>query len=704
MPLMSRLVAVTALLLVFAPAQAARGVTFEDLDGVHDAGGNLVTTLDLSNDGRYLAVAHGRSLQVVEVRTGRVLRELGEGQLPRWSPAGDQLAFYSVRSGSMQLWRWEAGEAQARQLTRFPRGVDPDPAARIAGYVIEAFDYAWSPDGTRVVLASRVGLPAHAAQPGEPLVLDGDTPPDLTLGGIFLRPAGATGGIAESPDGRQWRYRAPVPGERLVSRLFTVDARTGAVEMLDTRAGSLFHPRWSPDGRTIAFAAIAEGDDLLTASAAEIRLKDLSSGLEAAIAAGGAMKYRPRWSPDGRMIAYMEGGATSEADIVVVSLGQEGARRYPLHQRIRQYEWTRDGDGLLLSRADGERVRLERLRWADASPLLLSAQTDVGAWSQAATGMVVWVQDALGPDVWRLHDAAAQPTRLIRLASDRKAPSVLLGRTQAIPYRTAAGTALEGVVLYPPDYQPGRRYPLIVDVYPMSGGTDWMRPMSGNQAWAASGYLVFKPYARAPHAWTNCAGPADFCQASRGVQGWDTALADVMGGVDELIRLGLADPARMCVYGHSNGGGLAAYLITQTDRFRCAVVVAPVWPSWTGSPLLFTRNWQMMAQWTGVSVLDDPAAYVGLSAVFRAERVRTPVLLAVGDDDGMFLLGAIEQYNALRFAGKEVTLLRYPGQGHVFQGDGLRDLWQREMAYFDRHLKQDRRVAQASPSIPAGPK
>src|SRR3546814_4913983 len=82
----------------------------------------------------------------------------------------------------------------------------------------------------------------------------------------------------------------------------------------------------------------------------------------------------------------------------------------------------------------------------------------------------------------------------------------------------------------------------------------------------------------------------------------------VMSGVDELIRRGLVDADRMCVYGHSNGGAVVDYLITQTDRFQCAVVVSPVWSNWAGTPLL-QGMWGILSNWGGVDPLDDPAAY-----------------------------------------------------------------------------------------------
>jgi dipeptidyl aminopeptidase/acylaminoacyl peptidase len=85
-------------------------------------------------------------------------------------------------------------------------------------------------------------------------------------------------------------------------------------------------------------------------------------------------------------------------------------------------------------------------------------------------------------------------------------------------------------------------------------------------------------------------------------------------------------------------------------------------------------------------VWDDPETFVKLSAVYHLKNVTTPMLLAVGDDDGFFFLGALELYNSLRSLKKEVTLLRYAGQGLGFSGAALQDFTARESAFFNRYL------------------
>jgi dipeptidyl aminopeptidase/acylaminoacyl peptidase len=131
------------------------------------------------------------------------------------------------------------------------------------------------------------------------------------------------------------------------------------------------------------------------------------------------------------------------------------------------------------------------------------------------------------------------------------------------------------------------------------------------------------------------------------------------------------------------------YLVTRTDAFKCAVAVAPVLPNWLGTSFLWYNSLGLMSRLAGATPWKNPEAYVKLSAVLHADKVKTPMLLADGDEDGAFLLGSIEMYNALRAAGGNVTLLRYPNQGHVLTGAALHDFWRREMAFFATYLKPD---------------
>jgi dipeptidyl aminopeptidase/acylaminoacyl peptidase len=245
---------------------------------------------------------------------------------------------------------------------------------------------------------------------------------------------------------------------------------------------------------------------------------------------------------------------------------------------------------------------------------------------------------------------------------------------------------MEGTLLKPPNYQAGWKYPLIVDAYPLMDGSNWYNPMFGNQAWASNGYAVFRPSPRAPLAWINPWKSAAWSAVAKGAPGWNVTVDDVLSGVGALVREGIVDPDRMCLYGFSNGGGVVNYLVTRTPLFKCAVSVAGALSDWVRPSLLNSGSASWLSDWAGATLWGDPRSYIELSAVFGLKNVHTPMLLADGDKDGDFLLDTIEMYNGLREANIDVTLLRYADQGHGFTGAALRDFWSREMLFFAGHL------------------
>jgi dipeptidyl aminopeptidase/acylaminoacyl peptidase len=261
-----------------------------------------------------------------------------------------------------------------------------------------------------------------------------------------------------------------------------------------------------------------------------------------------------------------------------------------------------------------------------------------------------------------------------------------LGRVNVLHWKNRRGDDLEGAILLPPNYESDRRYPIIVDAYPVENAAGWLKPMYGNQAWAALGYAVFRPSPRAPHTWVNPWTTERMSLEAKGPDGWNVTVDDVLSGVDSLIQSGIADPDRMCLYGFSNGAGVVNYLVTRTARFKCAVSVAPALSDWVRPSLLDTSQADFLTTWAGTSFWDNPQAYVELSAVFHLKSVKTPMLLAVGDNDGDFLFDEIEMYNGLRGMGLDVTFLRYPDQEHGFTGESLRDFWARELDFFAFYL------------------
>jgi acylaminoacyl-peptidase len=248
---------------------------------------------------------------------------------------------------------------------------------------------------------------------------------------------------------------------------------------------------------------------------------------------------------------------------------------------------------------------------------------------------------------------------------------------------------LEGLLIRPVGYRSGHKYPLIVEGYPGIAAGFAGSTMLGNQAWASMGYAIFYPDARAPHVWMNPFKNPHYDHAAKGAVGWETTFDDVMSGVDALIGRGVVDPDRMALHGFSNGGAIVDYVVTKTNRFKCAVSVAAALVDWIRPVLLESSN-KAVPIWAGdVDPWRNPEDYIKLSPVYHADKINTPMLLADGDEDGNFVLDSIEMYNGLRWFGRDVTLLRYPHQGHGFDGVALKDFWKRENQFLAKYLQPE---------------
>jgi dipeptidyl aminopeptidase/acylaminoacyl peptidase len=522
-----------------------------------------------------------------------------------------------------------------------------------------------------------------------PLVLTGSTPPEWTSDGIFVKAFHAF-----NPQYNFWQRDksgivAAEPPLRMTSQLFVVDVKSNEITQLTKDGLGYFDPDWSPDGRRVVCASnegryiASHGDDT------NIYIIDLATGARNAITAGPGAKWIPSWSPDGARIAYSAALKWGTRRVFVIP----SAGRVPrditsqLDRSVLQFLWSPDSKSIIVQYVDGVsqsigRITLpsqkaERIEHGVASRLVLTI---------SRLGMLAWEQsDSSSAEVIRILPPK-QRSSYILIDLNPQTKNWDLGEQEVLRWENHAHEKLEGVVIKPSGYRKGQRYPLIVDCYPGLPNDFKGRPMWGNQAWASKGYVIFFPASRAPHVWINQVGTREFMARAKGPKGWDVTVDDIMSGVDELIRRRIVDPDRMAVYGFSNGGGIVDQLVTRTSRFKCAISVAAAVSADWSLPFFLKTMHTDITEVAGLTPWNDPEGFMQLSAIYRLHHVNTPLLLADGDEDGFYLLGSIEMYNGLRYLGREVQLLRYPEEGHGFNGSALEDFWQRENAFLENHL------------------
>lgn len=652
-------------------------------------------------------------VRVVDLRSGDVveLGEDGSAWSPAWSPDGSTLAYHSNRDGAPRLWLWSpsAGVRRLSDAVVWTSFLDRTPR--------------WSPDGRRLFVkllpegrsleeALRRSLPAgpRAEGKGEATVR------------VFRSDHGAESG-APLPEWLSWRYGGD---------LASIEVGTGAVTRL-ARGRMIAWWEVSPDGSTVAFSALEAVEDerpgyrLFTVSARGGRVRALGGEIRQAF--GDAIS----WSPTAPRLAYVSDGGVFVADAA------SGEARRLTDARPRWSEgagpvWTRDGAALVFADGDVWRVPVDgegparvaalpdlEVRRVLAPASRTVATTPDGWWlvglADPETGetgfgrldprtgsvgaealepgrfgfgrrldltadgrVIVTTYSAArrAPDLWSLDDDLRRHRQVSAL--NPAFDTVALAGTRRVEWRDDSGRALEGTLLLPPGREEGARVPLVVEVY---GGRDGAAALHDfdrtRQLLATHGFAVLVPDI-----------PLEAGAPARG------HVEAAVPGVDRVVDLGLADPDRIGVFGHSYGGYGTLVLLARTDRFAAGVASAShgdMAGMFGRLPLDGTSRtrWAVSGQGRmGATPWEDPTAYVENSPLFRLDRIRAPLLLLHGAEDRntpVHLAGAT--FTGLRHLGRTVVLARYEGEDHWWGDWSLPnqlDYWTRVLEWFDEHL------------------
>jgi dipeptidyl aminopeptidase/acylaminoacyl peptidase len=264
------------------------------------------------------------------------------------------------------------------------------------------------------------------------------------------------------------------------------------------------------------------------------------------------------------------------------------------------------------------------------------------------------------PDLW-VADLDFGNRRKVTDANPGLTERFAWGSSELVEWLSTDGVPLQGVVIKPGNYEPGKRYPVLTYFYEFMSHRlhEFNQPVVNHRPsfpiYASDGYIVFLPDVR--------------FEVGRPGQ---SSMKAVVPGVKKLVEMGLADPRALGLHGHSWSGYTAAYIVTQTNLFAAAVAGAPVsnmtsayggirWG--TGVGRLF--QYEMGQSRLRGSLFEARADYIENSPLFYADRVETPLVLMHGDEDeAVPWYQSIELYLALRRAGKEAVFLQYRGEPH----------------------------------------
>jgi dipeptidyl aminopeptidase/acylaminoacyl peptidase len=584
----------------------------------------------------------------------------GEGT-PRWSPDGKYLAFLASRGDEdekkkgAQVWLLDRAGGEAVKLTDVKGGVS---------------DYAWSPDSQRLVLVVEPVDPDD-----EPDKKDGwkrKTPPPLVL------------------DRYQFKQDRDGYLKRLYAQLAVFELVTKKLEVLTQETTDPADPAWSPDGQWIAFRskrAHADPDrtgnhDLwVIAAKAGAEPRRLTQTLE-------SEEGRPAWSPDGQTIAILVGDEDrySAYDLTKLALvpaagGTPKILTAALDRPVGDVAWTADGAALVFAFDDDRATHLGRV----------SAQG--GPVERLTAGRQVVRDPSLGQDgglaviASSPHEiaevAAFENGKLRRLSRQNEAleAELALGTTEDLTSKSADGTEVHSLLTKPAGFVAGRKYPTLLHIHGGPNGQDDYEFDFNRELFAAAGYVVLEVNYR------GSSGRGQAFQKAIFADWGNKEVVDLLGAVDEAVRLGIADPDRLGLGGWSYGGILTDYTITRTTRFKAAVSGAGslLQTSIYGTDQYIVqyetelgRPWETPEVWSKVS-----AAYLALG------KVTTPTLFLCGEKDfNVPIAGAEQMYQGLKSLGVDTQLIVYPGQFHSLTIPSYqRDRLERYLGWWNRYLQ-----------------
>jgi dipeptidyl aminopeptidase/acylaminoacyl peptidase len=429
--------------------------------------------------------------------------------------------------------------------------------------------------------------------------------------------------------------------------------------------------------------------DLDRVESEDIYVIEARAGAEArALTSTPAAESRPAWSPDGRTIAYTVGdelkfSAYSQPRLAVVPAAGGASRILTgaLDRPVRAPVFARDGSAITVVVADDRsqhpaRVSLE----GDKVERLVTGPRVVTNLSQGADGaFAVLASTATQPP--EVHALENGTLRKLTRQNDEWLTGVQLGITEEFTSTSKDGTEVHGLLVKPASYQAGRKYPTLLRIHGGPNGQDDHSFAFEREFFAASGYVVVAVNYRG----SNGRGAA-FQKAIFADWG-NKEVLDLLGAMDHVQKIGLADPLRLGIGGWSYGGILTNYAIATDNRFKAAISGAGSSNqiSMYGTDMYITQYenelgppWKAQDVWMKVSY-----------PFFHADRIKTPTLFMGGEKDfNVPLLGSEQMYQALKSLGVDTQLVIYPGQFHGITIPSYRkDRLERYLAWYDKYVK-----------------
>jgi dipeptidyl aminopeptidase/acylaminoacyl peptidase len=580
---------------------------------------------------------------------------------PKWSPAGDLIAFTAKRKDDEepQVYVIAPDGGEARRLTSLATG-----CAAIK----------WFPDGKRIAFVSSVwpDLASDAEQAKRRKERKDDK---------------VKAHVTERAEFRFWDHWLTDGRE---PHVFVCDVATGRCR--DVLAGTgLALPPWeptagdfdiAPDGRELALTADLGPEPRMMAQRDIVTL-DLATRRKRVLTAGtGTDDASPIYSPDGRALAFQSYDTnrsfTDQGRVMLLErrTGRMRALAPGLDRQVGHAAWARDSRSLLCTIEDGGRVGLFRLVAAEVNtaPTLIARGGSIGGFAQSRDGTVLAFERAsvTHPPALFVCRGDGGGERAIDTLNRALLARHAMGDVRQVTVKGWGGAPVQMWIVYPPNFDPNKKWPLLHTIHggPHSAHQDTWHFRWNTQVFAGEGYVV---------AAVNYHGSSGFGQkwleTIAGRYG-EKEFADVEAGTDWMLRQGYIDRSRLVATGGSYGGFMVAYMNGHTDRYRSFVCHAGCY-DWVS--MMATDGYQFFADELGAFHWDNPARVMRQSPHHYVKRAKTPTLVIHGElDYRVPATQALQYYDTLKAKSVPARLVYFPDENHWILKPQNSRLWYRE--------------------------
>ena len=592
-----------------------------------------------------------------------------------WSPDGKWIAFLSDRvapldkspAGKRQLYVIPANGGESQQLTKMENGVG---------------GYEWAPDSKGFALSAEAPEPKAMKDRKETFgdyhVIHADYAM-VHLWTLDLPTTDAAGRMSALGE-----PKLLTPGETMSVGSFS----------------------WSPDGKRIAFSATRD-PDLISGFSGDIYTVVVADSKVKKIVDTPGPDSDPEWSPDGSQIAYVTSDGSKNffyTNRKIAVVAADGGTPKVLTAKFDEdpglLKWGPDGiyfsglqktaSGLFLLAPQADKV----IKIETAGSTLAGAfsfSKDFKKMAYRGSGANAY------PEIYSLVPDAGKPVQLTHASDQLKGFDT--AKREVVQWKSGDGATVEGILIKPTDFDPKKKYPLLVVIHGGPTGIDLPSIAADRyypiEHWVAKGALVLKP---------NYRGSAGYGEKFRSLNVRNLGVgdyADVISGVDSLIAQGFVDKDRVGAMGWSEGGYISAFITTSSDRFKAVSVGAGIsdWMTYYANTDItpFTRQYLQATPW------DDPAIYAKTSPITYIKNAKTPTLIQHGGADRRVPLpNSYELRQALEDHGVPVKMVVYDGFGHpINKPKQQRAVMEENENWFGHYIWGDPLAASLTPTVKA---